>query len=140
MAFILIVSLVFVTLPGIDVWVSGLFAAPNKGGFPVARLPAFQILRDANRWLTWIIPIALIVVMIVKLVRPDRPSLVPPAKSFFLLLTLAVGSGIIANLIFKNNWGRPRPVRRRSLRRHAAVRSGLAADRLLRRQLLVHFG
>ena len=108
-ASILVVSIVFVAVPGIDVWVSGLFAAPDKGGFPVARLPAFQILRDANRWLTWIIPIALIVVMVVKLVRPDRPSLVPPAKSFFLLLTLAVGSGIIANLIFKNNWGRPRP-------------------------------
>jgi lipid A 4'-phosphatase len=108
--FILIASAIFVALPGIDLWFSGLFAGPNRTGFPVGGLTAFIFLRNVNRALTAIIPTVLVIGVIAKLVRPDRRSLVPPAKAAFLLVTLAVASGIVANLIFKDHWGRPRPV------------------------------
>jgi membrane-associated phospholipid phosphatase len=108
-AFTVVVSVIFIALPGIDLWFSGLFTAPGKPGFPVGALPAFQILRNANRLLTWLIPIALVAVMIFKLARPDLPSLIAPAKSLFILVTLIVGPGLIANLLFKDHWGRPRP-------------------------------
>jgi membrane-associated phospholipid phosphatase len=39
-----------------------------------------------------------------------RRSLVAPRDTLFILSTLAIGPGLIVNLIFKNHWGRPRPV------------------------------
>ena len=110
LAFILIASLIFVLFPGIDLWFSSLFAGPKGTGFPVANLPAFQFLRNLNRTFTALVPTVLVILLIAKLVRPDRPSIVPPAKTLFILATLAIASGIIANLIFKDLWGRPRPV------------------------------
>ena len=77
--FIVVASLIFVLFPGIDVWFSSLFAGPKASGFPVGNLPAFEFLRNLNRTLTAVIPTVLVILLIAKLVRPDRPSIVPPA-------------------------------------------------------------
>ncbi len=109
LVFMVIVSAIFLILPGLDVWFSGLFAASNRGGFPVGTLPFFQFLRAVNQWLTAIIPVVLVIVLIMKVAMPERPSLVPPARTWFILLTEALAPGIVVNLILKANWGRPRP-------------------------------
>jgi lipid A 4'-phosphatase len=106
---IVVVSAIFLAIPAIDIWFTGLFAANNRGGFPVGTLPFFQFLRAINQWLSAIIPVTLIILVIVKIARPDRPSIVPPAKTLFILATQALGPGIVVNLILKGNWGRPRP-------------------------------
>jgi membrane-associated phospholipid phosphatase len=108
LVFILVVSAVFLVLPQLDIWFTSLFAS-SSGGFPVGTLAFFKFLRGLNQSLTAIVPTVLTVVLIAKVVRPDRPSLVPPAKTLFLLSTLALGPGIVVNLIFKGHWGRPRP-------------------------------
>ena len=51
-----------------------------------------------------------IVALVVKLVRPDRPLLVPGRAIVFLLVTLLLSAGVLTNLTFKSYWGRPRPV------------------------------
>jgi membrane-associated phospholipid phosphatase len=108
LVFVVVVSAVFLLLPGIDIWFTGLFAS-GEGGFPTGNLTFFRFLRDTNRWLSAIVPVTLVVLLIAKLARPDRPSIVPPAKTLFILATQALGPGIMANLIFKRFWGRPRP-------------------------------
>ena len=53
---------------------------------------------------------AILASLAVKLSRPERPSLIPPRASLFLLSTLALGPGLLVNLILKDHWGRPRPM------------------------------
>jgi membrane-associated PAP2 superfamily phosphatase len=101
---------VFLAFPGLDIWFSdGFYESGN--GFLVSRLPAFVALRDFHRNLTAVIIIVLVVVLIIKVLLPQRPSLIRPRDIAFILGTVAIGSGVIVNLIFKDNWGRPRPFR-----------------------------
>ena len=44
-----------------------------------------------------------------KIVRPHKPTLMPTRHALLILLTLALGPGLLANTILKDNWGRPRP-------------------------------
>src|SRR5215467_6617018 len=37
-------------------------------------------------------------------------KIVPPRAALMMLLTLALGPGLLANTILKDNWGRPRPI------------------------------
>jgi len=105
---ILAVSAFFVVFPGLDVWFSRLFYAAGQS-FPASQLPGFVGLRDIGRWLTRLIPTALVIVVVARIAWPEKRSAVPLRDVIFLLSTLAIGSGIIVNLIFKLNWGRPRP-------------------------------
>lgn len=105
---IVLTTVVFLVFPGIDPWFSGLFYIEGQG-FPVSRLPAFTAFRDILRDLTWIVPVALVLALLVKLAIPWRKSLFALRDTLFILSTLAIGPGIVSNLIFKNNWGRPRP-------------------------------
>jgi membrane-associated PAP2 superfamily phosphatase len=106
--FVLVASAVFLLFPGIDRWFSGLFYDPEIG-FPMSRLGAFTGLRRLGDFLVWATVIALIAALIAKLVRPARPTPIPPRDILFLLATLAVGPGLLVNAILKENWGRPRP-------------------------------
>ena len=103
---ILATSAVFLAFPGIDPWFSGLF---YKDGFVVGQLTAFVAFRDLLRNATTVIVIVLIAVLLIKLAWPYRRTLLRPRDITFILSTLIIGPGIITNLIFKDNWGRPRP-------------------------------
>ena len=108
---IVLTSVFFLLFPGVDPWFSGLFYDSANSNFPVSQLPAFVALRNFHRGLTWVVPIALVLVLLIKLAAPWRKSLVLPRDTAFILSTLAIGPGIVVNLIFKDLWGRPRPVR-----------------------------
>ncbi len=105
---IALTTIVFLAAPGIDLWFSRLFYVPDIG-FAVSRVPAFIYFRDFHRNLTAIIVMVGIAILLIKVAWPQRESLLRPRDIAFILGTLAVGPGIVANLIFKNNWGRPRP-------------------------------
>ena len=108
-ALIVATSVVFVALPNLDLWFSGLFYQPGYG-VPMGRLPAFIGLRAFGNDLTALIGVGLFAVLLIKLALPSRPSLVSPRDTLFILGTLAIGPGLIVNFIFKDHWGRPRPV------------------------------
>lgn len=108
-ALVVLASVFFLLFPAFDLWFSGLFYQPGYG-FPMGRLPFFIDLRAFGNTLAWIIAIALAVALAIKLALPWRPSLVAPRDALFILGTLAIGPGLIVNLVFKNHWGRPRPV------------------------------
>ena len=105
---ILVTSAVFLAFPGIDIWFSDLFYKAD-GGFLVGQLQAFVAFRDLLRNATKVIVIVMVLVLLIKLAWPYRKSLLRPRDVIFILSTLAIGPGIITNLIFKDNWGRPRP-------------------------------
>ena len=51
-----------------------------------------------------------VLAIVVKLVRPRRPLLIPGRGIILMLLTLALGPGLVTNLMLKENWSRPRPI------------------------------
>ena len=107
---IALTSAVFFAFPGIDIWFSGLFYEAGNG-FLVGRLKAFIVVRDLLRNMTVVIVVVLGATLLIKLAWPHRRSLLKPRDVLFILSTLAIGPGIITNLIFKDHWGRPRPFR-----------------------------
>jgi lipid A 4'-phosphatase len=109
-ALIVVTTVVFLIFPGLDVWFSGLFYEPGNG-FPMTRLGAFIGFRAIGNGLTWLIAVGVVITLLVKLALPWRPSLVPPRDVLFILSTLALGPGLIVNLVLKDHWGRPRPWR-----------------------------
>jgi membrane-associated PAP2 superfamily phosphatase len=109
LALIIVTSLFFAVFPGFDVWFSSLFYLPG-GGFPAATLPVSLLLRQLAGDVVGLVVIALVFVVLLKLALPWRRSLVEPRAVIFILGTLIVGPGIVVNWIFKNHWGRPRPV------------------------------
>jgi membrane-associated PAP2 superfamily phosphatase len=110
LALIAVITLIFLIVPGLDIWFSGLFYDPNTK-FPMLNLGAFIGLRAIGNAITLWVPIALVAVLLFKIAVPWRQTLVPPSDILFILSTLAVGPGLIVNLILKDHWGRPRPWR-----------------------------
>lgn len=105
---LLIVSFLFMALPGIDLAVSSWFAGP-QGGFPLEADPALNLLRSLNDALI----LALLATATISLVSAaaDRPSrwLMRPYKALFLFAVFAVGPGLVVNITMKELFGRARP-------------------------------
>jgi membrane-associated PAP2 superfamily phosphatase len=110
LALVAILTLIFLLFPGLDIWFSGLFYDPNSK-FPMLTLGAFIGLRALGNAITWWVPIALVAVVLFKIALPWRTTPVPPRDILFILSTLALGPGLVVNLILKDHWGRPRPWR-----------------------------
>lgn len=106
--FVVLASLVFLAYPAIDLWFSRLFFDPGIG-FPMSRLDAFTALRSLTRLLVIATVIAAMAAVVVKLLRPKRPTPIRPCDIVFLLSSLAIGPGVVVNGFFKEFWGRPRP-------------------------------
>ncbi|CAN5333203.1 phosphatase PAP2 family protein [soil metagenome] len=109
LVYVLLVSVFFLAFPRVDLWASGLFYDSATHDFPMRRLPAFQGLRSFGEWTLGLTIAALIAAILVKLLRPARPTPIPPRAILFIASTLAAGPGLVVNLLFKNQWGRPRP-------------------------------
>ncbi len=108
--FILIVSAVFLVVPQLDVWFTLLFYDPQIG-FPAAHVPLLRALRQLNNLVIAITVGAILASTVLKLALPDRPSLIRPQWSTYILTTLLVGTVLVVNGIFKTFSGRPRPTR-----------------------------
>ncbi|MDR3497410.1 MAG: phosphatase PAP2 family protein [Ancalomicrobiaceae bacterium] len=103
------VSALFLSWPQIDTGVAGLFHVPNDG-FPMARVPLFLALRNAGLSVTQICTFGLVAASIARLVLPRLLSLLRPSVLAFLVASLAIGPGLIVNVILKDYWGRARPI------------------------------
>ena len=95
-------GLLFQFQPRLDLFVSGLFYTPGQG-FTLNRAFPFMQIHEA---LPFVILTALGVLVGVTWRlrgRLDRTVL-------FVVASLLIGPGLVANLIFKDNWGRARPL------------------------------
>jgi membrane-associated PAP2 superfamily phosphatase len=104
------VGLVFGIWPDLDLKLVAPFYDPDRGGFWRAYDVRYHRARDAATWLIALVAMPAIVALVVKLARPRRPLLIPGRAIILTLLTLALAPGLVANLIFKENWNRPRPI------------------------------
>ena len=99
----------FLLLPQIDLWASGLFYVRGEG-FALAHWPPVVFVFRSIPWLArGIVLIVLGAAAWLFLVgrplwRLDRKELL------FLIFSLAIGPGLLTNTVLKDHWGRARPV------------------------------
>jgi lipid A 4'-phosphatase len=104
------VGLTFGVFPQLDLDVAGLFFDPSADGFWGRLDPVLNGLRDASRLIITLLAAPALLALVGKLVLPRRPMLIPGRAAVLMVATLALGPGIVTNLILKDHWGRPRPI------------------------------
>jgi membrane-associated PAP2 superfamily phosphatase len=105
-----LVGLLFGLYPALDLALERPFFDPGVVGFWGSINPALNALRDLSRLIVTLLAAPAILAVTVKLVRPRRPMLLPGRAAVLMVVTLALGPGVVTNLILKNHWGRPRPI------------------------------
>jgi lipid A 4'-phosphatase len=104
------VGLIFGIWPDLDLELAALFFDPARGGFWRSHDPIYLRARDAAVWLVALVAAPAVIAVVWKLLRPRRPLLIPGRAILLMLVPLALGPGILANVVLKEHWGRPRPI------------------------------
>lgn len=107
LAIAVVVGVPFAIDPGLDLALSSLFYDGNGAW----RSLDWQsgALRNLASWLIAGVAAPAFIALVVKLVLPKRPLLLPSRAVVLLITTLALGPGLLVNVILKDNSGRPRP-------------------------------
>lgn len=109
LAVLVVLSLVFYLVPGLDLAVSR-WAGGADLSFPARKDPALIVVRDAGMVMTRVVVVVLLAIGTAKLIGHRLGRIVATMEYLFLLTTLAVGPGLLVNGLLKSYWGRPRPV------------------------------
>jgi lipid A 4'-phosphatase len=110
-----ITGVAFGVFPQLDLMISGwLFDADSKqftlSGLMFGGQGWLATLRDAGMWVVTALVAPAVVALIGKAVWPQAPLVVPARAVVYLLLTLALAPGLMANGLLKDYWGRSRPI------------------------------
>lgn len=105
-----VVGGVFAVYPQLDIDISALFYNRQINLFDVNVQPWTIHLREAARWLITLILAPACLAVIGKLIMPNRRMLVGGRAALFLIVTMALGPGVLTNLVLKDHWGRARPI------------------------------
>jgi membrane-associated PAP2 superfamily phosphatase len=72
--------------------------------------PPLMMARDIGLWVSTAIIIPVLAALAFKLIVPTRKMLIPGRAVIFLTVTLALGPGLLVNVVLKDHWGRSRPI------------------------------
>src|SRR5215210_6872158 len=100
----------FAVYPELDLRIAGWFFDHSKNDFALRWRPHLGFLRDAGMWVVALVITPAIAALVLKLLLPRRPLLISGRAILFLLVTLALGPGLIVNVGLKDYWGRARPI------------------------------
>ena len=105
----LLVSLIFWSLPSLDIWMSQLFFDDIKGRFFAVYDQNVAAFRETLSAATLsVLALALVGLVSGRWLRPYAPW--PNAKAcLFIAVVAVIGPYLLINVILKDNWGRPRP-------------------------------
>ena len=108
------VGLLFFLVPESDLRAAALFYTPGSG-FVLHREPGIELMQLVLAWITGVfvsICLALLAINNLSYLHRLRGGItlrVPNGSILYLLLTLALGPGLLVNGILKQHWGRARP-------------------------------
>jgi lipid A 4'-phosphatase len=105
----IVAGLILGLYPDIDLALSRRFFDPAAKAFLLPRDNTALAVRDGFVYVITALAAPAFIALAVKLVLPRRPMLIPGRAVVFLIATLALAPGLVANVILKDNWGRPRP-------------------------------
>jgi lipid A 4'-phosphatase len=107
---------IFAAFPDLDLAITRLFYEPGGRGFLLTHYMFVDghmwllKLRDVAMWVVAALALAPVAALLLKLLRPAKPMLMSPRSVVFLLGTLALAPGVLANGVLKEHWARPRPI------------------------------
>jgi lipid A 4'-phosphatase len=101
-------GLAFGLYPQLDLILVAPFYDPVSGWAVGGR--SWLLVRNVASWTIALIAAPAGLALLGKIIRPQRPPLMSVRAALLMLLTLALGPGVLANVILKDNWGRPRPI------------------------------
>jgi lipid A 4'-phosphatase len=104
------VGLVFAIDPKLDLDLAAPFFDPSRDGFWARVDPLMMGLRDLARLIVTLLIAPAVLAILGKLLLPRRPMLIPGRAAVLMIVTLALAPGLVANIILKQHWGRPRPI------------------------------
>jgi membrane-associated PAP2 superfamily phosphatase len=96
--------------PQLDLDLAAIGFDSSRHMFVVNAQPWVQYIRQAARIVITLLALPAFTAIAFKLIWPQRPMLIQARAAFFLIATLALGPGLITNLILKDHLGRPRPI------------------------------
>lgn len=108
-----VAGLVFGLFPGLDLTISGYFYGIVDGAkntFALRLYPPLMMARDAGLWVGTILIAPSVVALVIKLLLPRTKLLLSGRAILFLMATMALGPGLLVNVILKDHWDRPRPI------------------------------
>jgi lipid A 4'-phosphatase len=105
-------GLVFGFFPDLDLRIARIFYGHIVGNntFGWRLYPPLMLARDAGLWIGTLLIAPALAALAVKLILPRRKLLVSGRAILFLTVTLALGPGLLVNVLLKDHWGRPRPI------------------------------
>ncbi len=101
-------ALIFVLAPGIDLWFSGLFYS-ESAGFYLRDAWWVRLHYEMVHPLAGVIILGLLDGLVYNLVRRRAVGPFSTRAILCLLTVLALGPGLVVNVVFKSEWGRARP-------------------------------
>ena len=72
--------------------------------------PPLMLARDIALWISAVLVAPAVAALVIKLILPKRKLLMSGRAIVFLIATMALAPGLLANVILKDYWGRPRPI------------------------------
>jgi lipid A 4'-phosphatase len=105
-ALFLFAAALFTAVPRLDVWVAAWF---YRGGFVLADEMVSRFLFRLVYWVTDALAILLPLALLIILWRKRPLCGLDRTGAIFLIVSLAVGPGLIVNSALKDHWGRARP-------------------------------
>ena len=105
-----VVGLLCAVDPQLDLDLAALGFDASRHLFVVNAQPWVQYTRQAARILIALLALPAFAAIVLKLIWPQRPMLIEARAAIFLIAALALGPGLLTNLILKDHWGRPRPI------------------------------
>ena len=108
-----IVGLAFGLFPELDLAISRPFyevTDASRNVFAWRVYPPLMLARDAGLWVGTLLLIPAILALAIKLILPRRKLLMSGRAILFLMMTMALGPGLLVNVLLKDHWGRPRPI------------------------------
>lgn len=104
-----VVGVVFGLWPQLDLAITRNFFDEARRVFPVQQSIAARHAREFFNYTVIALAAPAFIALALKLILPRRRMLIPSRATVFLIATLAIGPGLVTNLILKDNWGRSRP-------------------------------
>ena len=105
-------GLVLALFPEIDLWIAQAFydaVDARDKLFTLGLSPTVLVLRKVGTWTEIILIAPAVMAVIIKLFLPRTKMLISGRATVFLVASLTLGPGLLANVILKEHWGRPRP-------------------------------
>lgn len=102
-------AFLFIIFPQIDIALSRLFLDKETGGWPLRTDPFFQFFNHLITGLAWTGSLVVVLALAVTSWSQGKILGLGARAYWFVLWSFALGPGLLANALFKENWGRARP-------------------------------